>query len=167
MRLSAAPVLALSLVAAACTHGGGGQVISASGVRVVVPKGWHQVTAARDTLVTDPRTLLVVGTDGVRSKATRCTLATYGIPPGGAVVAVVGWKSVASAGGVAKPGRAPLRTLVRVHKPSFECFKGRGAAVDVLLGGKPYQVNVLVGDRAPDELVAQALAIGRSFDLTR
>ena len=57
--------------------------------------------------------------------------------------------------------------LFAVHRPSFECFSGRGAVADVLLGGKPYQVNVMVGDRASKSRVAEALAVARSFDLAR
>jgi hypothetical protein len=118
--------------------------------------------------MSDPRTLLVVGTAGVRPQALHCKLAAYHLPPSGAVVVVVGWKSPASAGGGPwKRGRAPLKSLIAVHRPSFECFAGRGAASDVLLGGKPYQVNVMVGDHAPKTRVKEALAIARSFDLTR
>jgi hypothetical protein len=118
--------------------------------------------------VTDPQTLLVVGTAGVRPLASNCEIAAYPLPPAGAVVVVVGWKSVVTAGGAPwKPGRAPLKNLLAVHRPSFECFSGRGAVADVLLAGKPYQVNVMVGDRASKPRVAEALAVARSFDLAR
>jgi len=118
--------------------------------------------------VSDPRTLLVVGTAGVRPQASHCEIAAYRLPPSGAVVVVVGWESIASAGGSPwTRGRAPLKSLVAVHRPSFECFAGRGAASDVLLGGKPYQVNVMVGDRASKTRVEEALATARSFDLAR
>ena len=49
--------------------------------------------------------------------------------------------------------------------PSFECFSGRGAAAQVVLGGKAYQVNVMVGDRASKQRVAEALTVTRSFNL--
>jgi hypothetical protein len=118
--------------------------------------------------VSDPRTLLVVGTAGVRPQASHCEIAAYRLPPSGAVVVVVGWESIASAGGSPwTRGRAPLKSLVAVHRPSFDCFAGRGAASDVLLGGKPYQVKVMVGDRASKTRVEEALAIARSFDLAR
>jgi len=38
-------------------------------------------------------------------------------------------------------GRAPLKRLLSVRRPSFECFSERGAAAQVLLGDKPYQVK--------------------------
>jgi hypothetical protein len=118
--------------------------------------------------MSDPRTLLVVGTAGVRPQAFHCGIAAYHLPPSGAVVIVVAWKSIASAGGGPwTRGRAPLKSLIAVHRPSFECFAGRGAASDVLLGGKPYQVNVMVGDRASKTRVKEALATARSFELTR
>jgi hypothetical protein len=143
-----------------------GQVISAHGVRFVVPRGWQRIEAAPAGSVTDPRTLLVVGTAGVRPRTSQCQIAAYRIPAAGAVVVVVGWRSIVTAGGAPwKPGRAPLEKLVSVHRPSFECFSGRGAVADVLLHGKPYQVNVMVGDRASKQSVAKALAVARSFDL--
>lgn len=167
MRLAAA--LLVVLAGASCAlAAGGSRIISAHGVRFTVPPGWQRVKAASDGPVTDPRTLLVVGTAGVRPRASQCQIAAYRIPPAAAVVVVVGWSSVAAAGGGSpRPGRAPLEKLIAVRRPSFECFSGRGAAADVLLGGKPYQVNVLVGSRASRQRVAQALAVGRSFNLAR
>jgi hypothetical protein len=147
--------------------GTGGRIISAHGVRFVAPSGWQRVPAANAGAVTDPRTLLVAGTAGVRPRTSQCLIAAYRLPPVGAAVVVVRWNSVASAGGgPLPPGRAPLRKLRSVHRPSFECFSGRGAVAVVLLGGRPYQVNVMVGDRASQQRVAEALAVARSFDLT-
>jgi len=147
------------------------RVIVANGVRLVVPSGWQRVPPASPGPVTDPRTVLVVGTAGTSPRSPRsskCQIAAYRLPPAGAVVVIVRWQSTASAGGAPwTPGRAPLAKLRSVHRPSFECFSGRGAAADLLLGGHPYQVNVLVGDRASPERVAAALAVGRSFDLAR
>lgn len=60
-----------------------------------------------------------------------------------------------------------MNRLTAVRRPSFECFSGRGAVTDVRLGGKTYQVNVLVGDGADDQKVGEALAVARSFDLAR
>jgi hypothetical protein len=165
MRYAVALALVLALPAPAL--GGGYRSISAGGVRVVVPAGWQRVPAASDGPVTDPRTLLVVGTSGVRPRSSICQIAGYRIPAQGAVVVVVGWKSPSSGGGSMTPGRAPLKKLVRVRRPSFECFGGRGAAADLALGVHAYQVNVLVGDRASRRTIEQALAIGRSFDLAR
>jgi hypothetical protein len=66
-----------------------------------------------------------------------------------------------------KPGRWPLGKLTSVSRPSFECFAGRGAAGSLTLGGKAYQVNVMVGDSASVRDIEQALAVGRSFRLAR
>ena len=161
---------AVQLAAASVTRGD--PVIVANGVRLVVPAGWQRVPAATPGPVTDPRTLLVVATAGVRPLSTqrspKCQIAAYRIPPTAAAVVIVRWQSVTSAGGGPwTAGRAPLSKLRSVHRPSFECFSGRGAVADVLLGEHPYQVNVLVGGRASKQLVAAALAVGRSFDLAR
>lgn len=162
-----APFVAGLAVASLALAGSTGRTISSHGVRVVVPPGWQHVQAASDGPVTDPRTVLVVGTTEVRPKPSQCQIAAYRIPPAGAVVVVVGWKTATSGGGSLKPGRAPLKKLHGVHRPSFECFAGRGAVAQVALGGKAYQVNVMVGDRASSQRVADALAVARSFDLTR
>lgn len=153
-----------SLIFALALVTGSGRIITAHGVRVVIPPGWHRIPLASDGNVIDPRTLLVVGTAGVVPTFSSCQVAAYRIPSRGAVVVIIGWKTATSGGGRLKPGRAPLKKLVTVTRPSFECFSGRGAAAQVALGGKAYQVNVMVGDRAAKGLIAKALAVARSFD---
>jgi hypothetical protein len=83
----------------------------------------------------------------------------------GAVVVVVGWKTATSGGGRMKPGRGPLKKVTSVKRPSFECFAGRGAVASLALGGKAYQVNVMVGNSTSAHRIAEALAVGRSFRL--
>jgi hypothetical protein len=167
MRLISVLLLALVLTPLGPTSSSG-RIIAAHGVRLVVPAEWHRVRAASDAPVTDPLTLLVVGTHGVHSRASQCQIAAYRVPPTAAVVVIVGWSSVASAGGAApSPGRAPLKKLVAVRRPTLECFSGRGAAADVLLRGKPFQINAMVGNRASKQRIAEALTVARSFDLTR
>lgn len=144
-----------------------GRVISSHGVGVAVPPGWQPVEPAGDGNVVDPRTVLVVGTAGVRPRSSQCQIAAYRVQPAGAVVVIVRWKTLTSGGGNGATGRAPLRKLLRVTRPSFECFGGRGAAVELGLRGHAYQVNVLVGDEASDRRVAEALRVGRSLDLVQ
>jgi hypothetical protein len=140
------------------------RLVSAHGVRLSVPAGWDRVLVAPAGAVSDPLTLLVVGTHGVHVAQSQCQIAAYHLPPGGAVVVVVGWRSLKLSGAAqARPGRAALAKLVAVRRPSFECFAGRGAAADLVLRGRAYQVNVMVGDRAARQRVEAALAIGRSF----
>jgi hypothetical protein len=140
----------------------GAHVIAANGVELTAPAGWARVPSAGDGPVTDPRTLLVVGTAGVRPRASRCQIAAYRVPPSGAVVVIVGWKG---ANGDSGPGRKSLARLASVRRPSFECFGGRGAAATLVLRGREYQVNVMVGERASRHRVEEALAVGRSFDV--
>ncbi len=144
-----------------------GRIVSDNGVRLVVPVGWQRVEAAADGAVIDPRTLLVVGTAGVGPRPSACQIAAYRVPPRGAVVVVVGWKSAASGGGRPTPGRTSLAALRSVTRPSFECFAGRGAVVQLTMGRRAFQVNVMVGDKASRRVVTDALAVGRSFDLSR
>jgi hypothetical protein len=161
-------LLVLLAVAATAIAAARPRVITAHGIRLTVPAGWSRVQPAPAGPVVDPKTLLVVGTRHVTAKLTVCQIAAYRIPAAGAVVVVVGWTSLRNSGASkTTPGRQPLRKLVRVRRPSFECFRGRGAAADLVLAGKAYQVNVLVGDRATRLVVKQALAVGRSFNLSR
>jgi hypothetical protein len=163
MRLLASVVLTLAFTSIA--NGGDGQAVRAHGVALTVPAGWHRVTPAGDGSVTHPRTLLVVGTTGVAPKPAQCQIAAYRVPAHGAVVVIVGWKTATSGGGRTKPGRWPLKVLTSVKRPSFECFAGRGAVESLALGGKAYQVNVMVGNSTSAQHVAEALAVARSFRL--
>ena len=163
LKLAAAGI-ATSTLALAC---GSERVVHGHGVLMVVPQGWETIRAANDAPVSDPETLLVIGTARVRPKASRCHIAAYHLPPAGAVVVVIGWKRRALSGAQGqKQGRWPLEQLA-LRRPTFECFSGRGAVASLVLGGRAYQVNVLVGDRASQERVGEALAAARSFDLNR
>jgi len=142
-------------------------VVSAGGVQLRIPTGWHRVHAASDAPVTDPRTLLVVGTGGVHAQASRCQIGgKYHVPGQAAVVVVVGWISSSAGGGPGHQGRAALDHLTSVRRPIFECYPGRGAAAQVRLDGRDYQVNVMVGDRASQRRISEALAVARSFNVT-
>jgi hypothetical protein len=153
--------LAVTLVTASSASALGETAFRANGVRLVAPRGWHRV-AATPTSISDPRTLLVVGTAGVEPNLRSvCQIAAYSIPATGAVVVVVGWNGPKPS---ASTGRAPLDRLRSVKRPSFECFTGRGAGTQVVLGGRVFQVNVMVGGRASGAQVAAALAVARSFD---
>jgi hypothetical protein len=72
--------LALMLVAtlafASLANAGGG-IIAAHGVRMLVPEGWQRIKAADPGPLTDPSTLLVVGTAGVlpKPRPARCEIA--------------------------------------------------------------------------------------------
>jgi hypothetical protein len=155
----------LTLTFASIANGGIGQTVRAHGVALTISTGWHRIASAGDGPVADPRTLLVAGTTGVIPKPTQCQIAAYRVPAHGAVVVVVGWKTATSGGGRMKPGRGPLKKLTSVKRPSFECFAGRGAAASLALGGKAYQVNVMVGNSTSAQHVAEALAVARSFRL--
>jgi hypothetical protein len=167
MRRAVGLVVACFVMASAALASGGRPIVS-HGVRVVVPAGWHRLPAAMiDEPVVDPVTVLVVGTHGVRPRTVACQIAAYRIPPAGAAVVVVRWRTETSGGGHPPRSRAPLRH-VHLDRGGFECWPGhRGAAVELSLGGHAYQVSVLIGDRASSRTVAQALGIVASFDLRR
>ncbi len=159
-------LITLALVLAAPVYAKAeGRVISSEGVQVIAPTGWSRVKPADPGNITDPQTVLVAGTRGVRPSDSGCQLTKYHVPPTGAVVVIVQWKTRTSGGGSLTPGRAPLKRLTRVRWKIFECTSGRGAVAQLALGDHAYQVNVLVGDRASRPRVQAALAVARSFDL--
>jgi hypothetical protein len=132
------------------------EVIRNGGVSLDVPAGWSKVDRA-PSAITDPRTLLVVGTKGARATDSDCQVATYRVPVDGAVVVVIGWRE--SIGGAS----ALTLSGLRLRRSTFECFAGRGAVAQVTRGGRDFQVNVMVGDKADAGTVADALDVARSF----
>ena len=166
MRLTVSCLVILAAFVTPAGAAAGERVIAGHGVRVRLPQDWKHVQAASPGPVTDPSTLLVVGSPGTQPRASECQIAAYRIPSDGAVVVIVGWKNIKLSGAQSQTaGRWPLRHLIRVERPSFECFSGRGASTALVLEGKAYQVNVLVGDGATRERVSEALAVARSFDV--
>src|SRR3954464_12357452 len=158
-------VVAIALSAAtAATAARQLETLATRGVLLKVPDGWSRVTPAVAGNVVDPRTVLVGGTQGCRRRQSRCQVAAYRVPPTGAVVVVIAWRTETSGGGVPPRSRTPLRKL-KLTRPSFECFKGRGGSAQLALGGKAYQVNVMVGDRASKHRIRQAIRAAQSFDL--
>jgi hypothetical protein len=155
----AAVVAALAVCGAAWASNGSG-LLEVSGVSIRVPDGWSRTAAAVDA-VTDPRTLLVVGTEGVQARRSSCQVSAYKVPADGAAVVVIGWRGKATA--AISRDRAVLGAL-RLRRPYFECWAGRGASAQIALHERAYQVNVLVGDQASPEVVADALRAARSFD---
>lgn len=149
---AAAAALAVSGVGAAT-----GDVARAGGVQLTVPADWAKVAPAPQARLGDPRTLLVVGTEGVRAIHSECLVATYRVPADGAVVVVIGWRD--SVGG---SSFLPLSTM-KLRRGTFECFAGRGAVGRVTRRDRDFQVNVMVGDRASADTVEAALEAARSI----
>jgi hypothetical protein len=135
-------------------------VVRNGGVSFDVPAGWAKVDRAASAN-TDPRTLLVVGTKGTRAIATDCQVATYRVPVDGAVVVAIGWRE--SFGGASSLSLSSMK----LRRGIFECFSGRGAVAQVTRGGRDFQVNVMVGDKADAGTVADALDVARSFALVQ
>lgn len=159
-------VLATAVIGAFGARGEARKIVSANGVQVTVPAGWQAVTPATTAGVSDPKTLLVAGTRDVRSRRSSCQIAAYAIPPGGAVVVIIGWKSLTAAGGTHPPaGRRPLLALTTVRKGETECFTGLSASAQLWLAHRAFQVNVLVANGATKRRIQEALAVARSFDL--
>jgi hypothetical protein len=136
-----------------------GDVARARGVQLTLPSGWSRVVPAHTTRLEDPRTVLVIGTDGVRAVESDCQVATYRVPADGAVVVVVGWRD--SVGG---SSFLPLSAM-KLRRGTFECFAGRGAVGRLTLHDRDFQVNVMIGDRASAGTIADALAAAHSLGL--
>lgn len=138
---------------------GDGVTFRGGGVELDVPDGWAKVERRTEPASADPRTLLVVGTRGVRPVDATCQVASYRIPDDGAAVVVLGWKD-----GILDQ---QALTLSKVQRGLFACFSGRGAAAQFARKGRDYQVNVLIGDDASAKTLRDALAVARSFALVR
>ena len=132
-------------------------VARAWGIQLTLPDGWSKVAPASDSR-TDPRTLLVVGTDGVRATESDCLVSSYRVPADGAAVVVIGWKTSI---GVSFPSLSAMK----LRRGTFDCFAGRGAFARVTRGDRDFQVNVLAGDRASNATIEDALDAARSLAL--
>jgi hypothetical protein len=154
-------VLTAAVLASAAGAAEGDRVLRANGVQLTAPDGWALVEPAGEGPSSDPRTLLVAGTKGSRAVETECQVSSYRVPADGAVVVVIGWKPPSA--GVTL---LPLSSM-RLRRETFECFDGRGGVGQLVRGGRDFQVNVMVGDRAEADVVAVALAVARSFALTQ
>lgn len=154
--------IAVTLAVCGAAWAGDGAVIGVSGVAVRAPEGWTRARAApSEGSETDPRTVLVVGTPGVEPRRSQCQVSAYRIPVDGAAVVVIAWRGKASD---AIPRDRDVLDALRLRRPYFTCWTGRGAAAQISLHGRAYQVNVLVGDRAGPRVAAEALRVARSFD---
>jgi hypothetical protein len=152
--------LAVGALATAGTAAAG-DTVRGGGVELVLPDGWSRVQPPQQATTDDPRTVVVIGTDGVRAVDTACTVSTYRVPADGAVVVVVGWRQPTGASSF-----LPLSAL-KLRRGTFQCFPDRGAVAQVNRRGFDYQVNVMVGDRASQQTVDAALDAARSIAAAR
>jgi hypothetical protein len=156
--LATATVVAVAFVASAA-GGLSAEIARGGGVELGLPIGWAKVPHPREAATSDPQTLLVIGTEGVRAVESDCLVSSYRIPADGAVVVVIGWRD-----SIGTAGFLPLSAL-KLRRGTFECFAGRGAVAQVTRRNRDFQVNVMVGDRAEPETIADALEAARSFAL--
>jgi len=154
--LASATVAVAALVASAAAAATG-DTARAWGIQLTLPDGWSKVAPAAETR-SDPRTMLVIGTDGVRATESDCQVSSYKVPADGAAVVVIGWKTSVGAS-------FPPLSAMKLRRGTFDCFAGRGAFARVTRGDRDFQVNVLAGDRANNATVEDALAAARSLAL--
>ena len=154
--------VAVALVAVGVARAADDHAIAAGAVAVRVAGDWARVAPAPGTAAADadPRTVLVVGTHGVIARSSQCQVASYRIPADGAAIVVLAWRGVAPAG---LPRDRSQLVGMRLKRPLFECFDGRGAVAQIVMRNRAYQINVMVGDRATRDTVVDALATARSF----
>jgi hypothetical protein len=138
--------------------------LRAGNVTARAPAGWELVEPADSATIDDPRTVLVAGTEDVTSRRSECQVAAYHVPADGAAVVVLRWAGKAP--DWVTTDRQVLADL-RLRRQYFECWDDRGAAAQIAIKGRAYQVNVLVGDRATQKTTNAALAVARSVDAVR
>jgi hypothetical protein len=156
--------LVIALAVATAATAASEALLRVNGVGVRAPDGWDLVTPAGAGPDTDPRTVLVAGTEGVVPRRSECHVAAYRVPADGAVIVVL--RSAGKAPESFPTDRDALADL-RLRREYFECFDGRGVAAQIAIRGRAYQVNLMVGDRATVRDVEQAFAVVRSFDVVR
>lgn len=163
-----AVLVGVVLGASVAQAAGGARTLTRNGVAVTAPASWKLVPTVGEMPVTDPKTVLVVGSPGVKPSLTAaCQIAAYDLPATGAVVVVVRWRTQTSGGGRPTQGIAALKMLATLERHTFECFEGRGAAIQLGLHAHAYQVNVMVGDRATSATIKRALAVAGSMRETK
>jgi hypothetical protein len=155
--LLATATAAVAALVASTAVASTGDVARAWGIQLALPDGWAKVAPASDSR-TDPRTLLVIGTDGVHSMQSDCQVSSYRVPADGATVVVIGWKTSVGAS-------FPPLSAMKLRRGTFDCFAGRGAFARVTRGDRDFQVNVLAGDRASNATIEDALDAARSLAL--
>lgn len=157
-----AAAFAIALLAVGVARAADEHSVASGGVLVRVPGDWARITPAPAgaAAASGSRTVLVVGTQGVAPRPSECQVASYRIPADGAAIVVLGSRGTAPAG--LPRDRSQLQAM-RLKRPLFTCFDGRGAVAQIVIANHAYQVNVMVGDRATRETVADALAAARSF----
>ena len=148
--------LAAAVVASAAVAAG--DVARAGGVQLTLPDGWAKVVS-RDTRVDDPRTLLVIGTDGVKAVDSDCQVSAYRVPADGAVIVVIGWHD-----SIGETNILPLSTM-KLRRGTFDCFAGRGGVGRVTRRDRDFQLNLMVGDRASAATIDAAFDAVKSFGL--
>ena len=158
--LAAATAVAFALAASAL-GGLSADVARGGGVELTIPVGWAKVQPSRESVTADPQTLLVVGTEGARAVDSECQVSSYRVPPTGAVIVVIGWRD-----SIGTSGFLPLSGM-KLRRGTFECFAGRGAVAQLTRRNRDFQVNVMVGDRAEPETIADALEAARSIALAQ
>jgi hypothetical protein len=161
MRLARTFALPIAALVAAVAVGAGsaatGDTVRGWGVELTLPSDWAKVQPAAQAQGADPRTVLVIGTDGVRPIESDCQVSSYRVPSDGAAVVVIRWRD-----SVGVSAFLPLSGM-KLRPGTFSCFDGRGAVAQVTRDGHDYQVNVLVGNRASGDTVSAALDAARSI----
>jgi len=157
--VAAAALAVLAFVGAAAAADG--DTARGGGVEIVLPDGWTRIQPPAQTPTDDPRTVIVIGTSGVRAVDSDCLVSSYRVPSDGAVVVVIGWRDAAGASSF-----LPLSGM-KLRRGTFGCFPDRGAVAQVTRRGLDYQVNVMVGDRASAETIDAALDAARSIVAAR
>ena len=155
--IAAAAALLAALLGSAVAVAAPGESARGGGIQLDLPGGWDKVAPARTDRGDDPRTLLVIGTEGVQAADTDCLVSAYRVPSDGAVVVVIGWRD--------EVGGASFHPLsaMKLQRGTFKCFAGRGAFGRVVRRDRDFQVNVMVGDRADAATVDAAFAAARSI----
>jgi hypothetical protein len=134
--------------------------VVAHGIAVSLPDRWHIVPPLLPRRI-DRSAVIGVGTAGVRPGKPRCAFGSFVIPPSGTTVLVVATPQFP----------APRRSLseaaqhLALRKGSVECwYHHRGGVVFGEVGGRAYELAILVGDAASDAQINLAKRVAASVE---
>ncbi len=161
MRLA---LVASIITLAGCAGFGNGSAheperVGSAGVTVDLPSDWHSLTSLRGTHLIDPLERVVVSSRPLAQGGSGCQVADFAPRPDAVALVVLEWRRLDGRPPPPRPDRFDAQTLRMNPPPAIECFDGSGGTVFFQEHGRVFGAYVLLGKRAPAELVDRARAV--------
>jgi len=136
-----------------------------AGVTVELPSGWH-TTSWNDGSIIDPLTRAIAASAPIRPKETACQVAQYDFSADAVALVVLEWREPLQTL-PERPARFTSRELPVQPPPAIECFDGSGGSAQFIDHGRAFGAYLLVGPRAPDQLIDEARSVLDTLQVER